>query len=444
MNRLYISLLCVLFAVIVGNAQVSVTHASYSPIEVIPPSNTGLETVYVVHDTDGLTIAYASTTSASSVRWYKFQSAGGGYAEEITAETEGTRSILTSPQGDCGYIVEDGATRHYFWVVDYSKYQFVLNNVTFADEQDCGSAMLEVDTECRDIKYYSITGVARQLGREILISYDNLEWDADNLTYNNTQTDKTVDNLSSRLSVAAPLCSTTFTISGDRFQSQWGEVQMLTTDLYQTKTIAAQTTAVQQERENPNEQKGDAGTLGGSAPSQITFTSYCTDAVTYKEWQISRQSDFSTIDYRYNEESIDYTFREEGTFYVRFLAANSDDTCSEESETYTVTIGESLLDCPNAFSPDATPGVNDEWKVSYKSLVSFKCWIFDRYGNQIISFEDPSQGWDGKYKGKYVKPGVYYYVIEAVGADGNKYKKKGDINILKSTRTSSTNESTTE
>ena len=46
-----------------------------------------------------------------------------------------------------------------------------------------------------------------------------------------------------------------------------------------------------------------------------------------------------------------------------------------------------------------------------------------------------TKGWDGKYKGKYVKPGVYYYVIEAKGADGKEYKKKGDINILRSTRT---------
>ena len=60
---------------------------------------------------------------------------------------------------------------------------------------------------------------------------------------------------------------------------------------------------------------------------------------------------------------------------------------------------------------------------------------FDRYGNKMIEFDDPSKGWDGKYKGKYVKPGVYYYVIEAKGADGKEYKKKGDINILRSTRT---------
>ena len=36
-----------------------------------------------------------------------------------------------------------------------------------------------------------------------------------------------------------------------------------------------------------------------------------------------------------------------------------------------------------------------------------------------------------KKGGKYVAPGVYFYVIEAEGSDGKKYKKKGDINILR-------------
>ena len=47
----------------------------------------------------------------------------------------------------------------------------------------------------------------------------------------------------------------------------------------------------------------------------------------------------------------------------------------------------------------------------------------------------PDQGWDGKYKGKYVKTGTYFYVIEARGADGVEYKLKGDINILNYTGT---------
>ena len=95
-----------------------------------------------------------------------------------------------------------------------------------------------------------------------------------------------------------------------------------------------------------------------------------------------------------------------------------------------ITIGESVLECPNAFSPQGSEGINDEWRVSYRSIVEFQCWIFNRWGVEICHLTDPSQGWDGKYKGKYVKSGVYFYVIEARGADGKEYKLSGDINIL--------------
>ena len=46
------------------------------------------------------------------------------------------------------------------------------------------------------------------------------------------------------------------------------------------------------------------------------------------------------------------------------------------------------------------------------------------------SFTDPADGWDGKYNGKLVPSGVYYYVIKARGADGKEYNLKGDINII--------------
>ena len=33
----------------------------------------------------------------------------------------------------------------------------------------------------------------------------------------------------------------------------------------------------------------------------------------------------------------------------------------------------------------------------------------------MCSFNNPADGWDGKYKGKVVPSGVYYYVIKAKG-----------------------------
>ncbi len=89
-----------------------------------------------------------------------------------------------------------------------------------------------------------------------------------------------------------------------------------------------------------------------------------------------------------------------------------------------------MLKCPNAFTPFNQDGVNDIWKVSYSSIIEFECHIFNRSGRKIISFTDPSQGWDGRFGGKFVPAGAYYYVIKARGADGKDYKLSGDINLI--------------
>ena len=88
------------------------------------------------------------------------------------------------------------------------------------------------------------------------------------------------------------------------------------------------------------------------------------------------------------------------------------------------------MKCPNAFSPGSSEGINDEWKVSYKSIISFECHIFNRWGVKVATLKNPEEGWNGKYNGKFVPAGVYYYVINAKGADGKTYKLKGDINII--------------
>ena len=414
-------------------SQVSFVGTDKNVIEIKPGAETGLQSIYVLNNTESVKATYSSKTGSANVKWYKFGETGGAFAEQINdVSYNGTESILDNIQGNRGYYIEDGPKRFYFWLVDYSAYQFKLNNAAFATQQDCGAATLMIDAQCKPILYYSITGVPKTLSRDITISYTTLEWNEDNSSFLSKDAIVTFENISNLATVPAPLCNTVFEIEGDRFLKTWGMGTAASTDLYQTKSIDIHTSVIQENRDNPNEQKGDATTLGGSAPADIVFSSFTTDAVVFKEWQISRDSEFKNILYRFNEGNLTYSFRDEGTFYVRFLGSNDDASCSVESEAYAVSIGESVLECPNAFSPDASPGVNDEWKVSYKSITSFKCWIFDRYGTQIVTLNEPSQGWDGKYKGKYVKPGVYYYVIEAMGADGKEYKLKGDINILKS------------
>ena len=415
------------------NAQVAFTgDESHKIFEEVPAKNTGLDMVYVLYDSQQNRMQYTAGSSNATVKWYKFGATGGAYAEEITSiERNGNVSVLKSVIPNSGYIIEENTNRKYVWVVNYADYRLRVNSIEAVNDGDCSSATLNVQGEGDAIVYYSINGARKVLDRKLKLIYNNLVWNETDLMWNSETQEEELKELKSTISLPAPYCNTTFTLTGDRFLEYWGEGISVTSDEYQTQAVTVTTRAEQEQKEADNQVGGgDETTLGGSAPAVITFSAYYTDAVATKEWQMSHDAEFEEIADRRNEDEITVTFEEAGTTFWRFVCSNATGECSAYSDVYQVNIGESMLKCPNAFSPGVTEGVNDEWKVSYKSIVKFKCWIFNTWGVQLCELNDPSQGWDGKYKGKIVKPGVYYYVIDAEGSEGKKYKLKGDINVV--------------
>ena len=426
-------LAAMLMAWIGVNAQVAFTgDESHKIFEEVPAKNTGLDVVYVLYDSQQNRMQYTAGSSNATVKWYKFGATGGAYAEEITSiERNGNISVLKSVIPNSGYIIEEDTNRKYVWVVNYADYRLRVNSIEAVNDGDCSSATLNVQGEGDAIVYYSINGARKVLDRKLKLIYNNLVWNETDIMWNSEIQEEELQELKSAISLPAPYCNTTFTLTGDRFLEYWGEGISVTSDEYQTQAVTVTTRAEQEQKEADNQVGGgDETTLGGSAPAVITFSAYYTDAVATKEWQMSHDAEFEEIADRRNEDEITVTFEEAGTTFWRFVCSNATGECSAYSDVYQVNIGESMLKCPNVFSPGVTEGVNDEWKVSYKSIVKFKCWIFNTWGVQLCELNDPSQGWDGKYKGKIVKPGVYYYVIDAEGSEGKKYKLKGDINVV--------------
>lgn len=405
-----------------------------------PEKSTGLENVYVAYNASDLTSMHISgVTPGMAISEYS--NLGGGYAQPLTVRYEGDVAVIDKPVGNRGYIIENDGRNYCFWLVDYSSYPLTINNITASPEQDCNSTQLEIAGTGATIQYYTIDGRAVELNREIDIKYYNLDWDEGNEQYIQNEHLKSLSHLTSTVSLIPPLyCNSIFSINGDRFQREWGISHNVESGVIYANGVDVNTSAEQiSDSNSPEEEEESVGSnviktdvtgLGGSAPAEISFRAWTTDAVIHNEWQFATDPDFEYITHRFNDQNLDYTFNEEGTIYARFVGSNSDGSCEAIGETYTITIGSSELRIPNAFSPNGD-GVNDIWKVGYRSLLEFKCTIVDRYGTVMYSFEDPNQGWDGKYKGKLVKPGVYFYSIEAKGADGKKYKKGGDINIIK-------------
>jgi gliding motility-associated-like protein len=405
-------------------------------IPVIPEKSTGIDCLYVCNDINGVTISYTSEGN-NKVNWYRFSNMGAAFNEPVNNVIyDGNKSSIQLQKNDTGFFVEDGEKTYYFWIIDYSKYPLNLLSISPSEEQDCNSTNIDISGSGEAIHYYTINGRQETLSRDLRLSYLNLEWDADATNFLQIKTDKILPYISSSVILTPPVYSpTTFTLTGDRFLEEWKQTQSVESAVFTPIAVTAETEAIQSSDNNDDNDSSnmipsDNDGMGGSAPVEISFRSYPSDAVIHHEWQMSTDEQFDNITYRINEQDFDYTFNDEGTTYIRYIGSNSDGSCESIGETYTVNVGASELQIPNAFSPN-DDGINDEWKVSYRSLLDFHCWIFDRHGHRLYEFTDPSQGWDGKHNGKVVSPGVYYYVIMATGSDGKRYKKSGDINIIR-------------
>lgn len=398
-----------------------------------PTAATGLEEIYVINNMTGVTATYTAGGPATGVtvtRW----GAQGAVDPQPVAESElrreGRSVTVSGLTSDRGYAFTEGNRTVYYWLIDYDRHRYVAESLVAADEQDCDRIRLMFRGNASPITYHGINGRSWTLDRGLELRWSTLAFDRDNFAFVTADKVETLASIGTSVSVDAPLCDTYFTLSGDRFMRYWGEESEISTPRFTSFTPAAEIKVEQEGEKADNQVSVDTDGLGGSAPVTIDFAAAINDASVFHEWQFSHDEEFSDITMRTQQLEFTQTFTEMGTTYARFIAANAAGTCFSESEVVKVYIGESFLRCPNVFSPGATEGVNDEWKVSYKSIVTFECYIFNKWGQKLAEFHDPAMGWDGRHNGKPVGAGVYYYVIKATGSDGKNYNLSGDINIV--------------
>ena len=98
-----------------------------------------------------------------------------------------------------------------------------------------------------------------------------------------------------------------------------------------------------------------------------------------------------------------------------------------------------LVFIPNGFTPN-NDGVNDLWQVysgpGVRRILGVR--VFDRWGNivfgndneEFVSRDFPSSGWDGRYNGTLLNPGVYAYLVEIEFIDGRIFTYRGDVTMV--------------
>lgn len=401
-----------------------------TPYAVMPSSSTGIDRIFVFDGMQNASLSF-SVSDPGNWKWYSFKQDISSAVEVPTSMVQvgqAYTSVNNLQADQCYFVVSGEGVKKYAYVIDYKPVSY--NEIRFIKEGDeCTDVTLKVDASMEDMYYYTISGLRKVLEREHNLTWNTLDWNSSDQKYVTKQVSAVNTLLNYNWSVAAPLVDTYFTISGDQYAKSFGIAKDFQSSLYKAVAVKTNANAAIQARTAENESgKITEGTdLAGSAPLVVQFHSNPSDAVNLVEWYIYKPGDASGSYNRFTDEDLLHSFTESGQYTVKEYVSNS--SC-KDSAVFNPKVSESMLDCPNFFTPRSTPGENDEFRVVYRSIVSFKGVIVNRWGNVIFKWSDPAVGWNGTYNGKPVSPGVYFYVIEAKGSDGIVYKKRGDINLL--------------
>lgn len=90
----------------------------------------------------------------------------------------------------------------------------------------------------------------------------------------------------------------------------------------------------------------------------------------------------------------------------------------------------SELQVPNIFTPNGD-GFNDLFAPTIAGLREFEGSIYNRWGRKVAELNLSNPTWDGRDpQTSEISDGVYYYVITAVGNNGQEYNIKGNVTVI--------------
>lgn len=360
-------------------------------------------------------------STGHSFKWYTYDTSG--QSAEISNQN------YINPENNTGYVVEIDGQKKWIWVIDYLQYLAKVNALVIEEgTSPCSSLSIRYeDSEIPMLNYVSRTGILQNIKRIFTLGYTTLIWnDGD---WQNKEISLELDGaITTWGNIEPPLEDGNFILSGDQIARELGAGQIsVQSELYQAVKLEVHIqhlTSVRKEKNEANN-PSDSTILTGSAPLEIQFEAKVNStAHGVINWTIFAEG---LQVFTQNGDGFRYIFDKAGSFYVKALVSNEKCTAMD---SVLVKVDESAIYAPNVFTPNGD-GINDEFRVAYKSIVSFRADVFNRWGKKLFSWTDPQKGWDGTVNGVAAKPGPYFYVIQAIGSEGKKYELKGDINLLR-------------
>ncbi len=164
----------------------------------------------------------------------------------------------------------------------------------------------------------------------------------------------------------------------------------------------------------------------GEAPLEVSFTDKSIRGYRYT-WEFG---DGSADSISFDQNPAPHVYYKPGEYSV-ILTIESDKFCKASMQFDKIVVEPSELHIPNVFTPDGD-GLNDIFIVESKSLRYISVGVFSQSGMQVYSFYGEGEklrqweGWDGNINKSSLKatPGVYFYIIRAIGWDDIEYDSK--------------------
>ncbi len=166
-------------------------------------------------------------------------------------------------------------------------------------------------------------------------------------------------------------------------------------------------------------------TATGTAPLAVDFTNTSDPSAVSFNWNFDDGSAETAS-------SPSHVFTQVGQYDVELTATNA----AGCSATYSLTIEvidiptPSSLIIPNIFTPNGDHQ-NDQFIVAAERIERYNLQILNRWGNVILTMEDPEKGWDGTINGDQAAEGTYFYQVTATGTDNKNYNETGFFELLR-------------
>ena len=113
-----------------------------------------------------------------------------------------------------------------------------------------------------------------------------------------------------------------------------------------------------------------------------------------------------------------------------YVVLTNEVTLCTDTVFFTIDV-QGIPDINNVFTPNGD-NINDEYQFSEHEMKNITVYIFNRWGQEVYSWEGINKSWTGlDQNGQDAPEGVYFYVLKGDGVDGYYYEEKGTITLLR-------------